>query len=127
MTITRRTTVAALALAGALLAWACADLSVDGGGELAFTFTPSQTSATVGTEIQFDYDVQGTYLNGVIIDYGDGSKHDSVPTSGAQSAKGNRLYTYGAPGEYRVIGTVEDAVRGSLSREVTIEITPGSS
>ena len=121
---TTRRNGGALALVAALAFWGCSDLSVAGGGTLDLVITPSATSAAVGTEIQFDYVVQGTFLSGVIFDYGDDSPLDSIPTSGAQSARGRRLHTFTAAGQYQVTGTVEDSSQGSLSRSVTIEITP---
>ncbi len=124
MKITTRRTGAALAVGAALLAWACSDLSVEGGGPLDLVLTASHTSAAVGTEIEFSYDVHGSFLNGVILDFGDGTALDSVPTNGAQSAKGRRLHTYDAPGQYQVTGIVEDATQGTLSRQLAIEITP---
>jgi len=114
----------ALALVAALALWGCSDLSVEGGGPLDLVITPSATSAAVGTEVRFDYEVRGTFLNGVIFDYGDGSPLDSVPTSGAQSARGQRRHTFDAAGQFQVTGRVEDASQGSLSRTVAIEITP---
>jgi PKD repeat protein len=124
MTHTKRRTGAALALTTALLGWACSDLSVEGGGTLSLVLTASDSSTAVGTEIQFNYDVRGTFLNGVILDYGDASSLDSIPTSGAQSARGRFLHTYDTPGEYQVTGTVEDAQQGSLSKHLTIEVSP---
>lgn len=124
MTHTKRTKAVAIGLAAALFGWGCSDLSVEGGGPLDLTLTASETSAEVGTEIEFDYDAQGRYLRGIIFDYGDGSPLDSVPASGAQSAHGRRLHTFEEPGEFQVRGTVEDASEGSLTRTVVVQISP---
>jgi hypothetical protein len=124
MMIKTRRTGATFAFAAALLAWGCSDLSVQGGGPLDITLAVSQTSAAVGTEIEFSFVAQGTSLSGVILDYGDGSALDSIPTSGAQSASGRRQHTYGDAGLFQMTGTVEDAVQGTFSRQLSIEVTP---
>ncbi len=124
MTNTTRRTGAALTLAAAVLAWGCSDLSVEGGGPLDITLTASQTSGPEGTEIEFSFDIVGTFLNGVVLDYGDASLPDSIATSGAQSGSGRRKHIYAVAGQYEMTGTVEDAVQGTLSKQISIEITP---
>lgn len=124
MTISTRRTGSGLALLAVVVGVGCADLSTEGGGPLELTITASQTTATVGTEIQFDYTAKGSFLAGVILDYGDLSPLDSIPALGAQSSSGRRPHTYTEAGEFQMTGKVEDSVQGTLTRQIQIEITP---
>jgi hypothetical protein len=120
MTMTR-TGVAAVVMA-ALVAWGCSNIEITGSQPLSFTLDADMTSAPTGVEIEFHFEATGTYLNGVILEYGDGAK-DSIPMSGAQSASGRRKHAYDAVGDYTVIGTLEDAAEGPVTATVTVAIT----
>jgi PKD repeat protein len=116
-----RTGTAAVVLA-AFAAWGCSDIKVSGPQPLSFTLSADPMSAPTGVEIEFHFEATGTYLNGVILEYGDG-KSDSIPMNGAQSASGRRKHAYDVAGDYTVIGTLEDAAEGPLTRQVQVSIT----
>jgi hypothetical protein len=116
-----RTLRAVLTCLAATFACACSDVTFEGGGELTFTLTADRTSAPVGTEVQFDYEASGTFISGVIIQYGDGAL-DSIPSNGAQSSAGVRRHAYTEAGEFLVIGRVEDAAKGALTEQITLQI-----
>lgn len=120
-----RTGTAAVVIA-ALAAWACSDIKITGGQPLSFTLDADRTSAPTGVEIEFQFRATGTYLNGVILEYGDGAV-DSIVMNGAQSASGRRKHAYDVAGPYQVIGTLEDAVEGPLTRQLSVEVTASAS
>ena len=116
-----RTGVAAVVLA-ALMAWGCSDIKITGAKPLTFTLDADRTSAPVGVEIEFHFEATGTYLNGVILEYGDGAS-DSIVMNGAQTASGRRKHAYDDAGTYQVIGTLEDASEGPRTATLSVEIT----
>jgi len=116
-----RSGVAAVVLA-ALVAWGCSDITVTGAKPLTFTLDADRTSAPTGVEIEFRFEATGSYLNGVILQYGDGAG-DSIPMNGAQTASGHRRHAYDAAGQYQVIGVLEDASEGMRSDTLLVDIT----
>jgi len=116
-----RTGVAAVVLA-VLAAWGCSNIKITGARPLSFTLDADRTSAPTGVEIEFHFEATGTYINGVILDYGDGIS-DSIPMSGAQSASGRRKHAYVVAGDYTVIGTLDDSAEGPVTDTVPVTIT----
>jgi len=110
------------AMAFGLLLVGCSDLIVDVGHPLTIELTASSTGASVGQEMEFTFAARGTSLTGVILTYGDGVA-DSVLTSGAQTAGARVPHAFSDAGSYVVVGTVQDAVLGTASDEVTVQIT----
>lgn len=118
--MTRTGTAAVVLLA--LAAWGCSNVEITGAKPLTFTLDADRTSAPIGVEIEFRFEATGTYLNGVILAYGDGAT-DSIVMNGAQTASGRRKHAYDVAGQYQVIGTLEDASEGPVTRQISVEVT----
>lgn len=110
-----------LTLCAALSAAACSDITFEGGGPVTIQLSADRTDLPAGGSVTFTYDVRGTYLSGVVIDYGDGVA-DSVFTQGAQSAAGVVSHAFELPGSYTVIGKAEDSATGTATAEVVIQV-----
>ena len=108
---------------GAVLA-ACAESSIDTfGGPLSVTVTAEPNPQTVGEDVTIRAAVQGTSLEGVILDYGDGQV-DSFPAFGANTQTVTQFKAYDAAGSYTVLATAEDPSQGTESAQVVVTINP---
>ncbi len=113
---------AALSMGATLVA--CQESSVDtGGGPLDVMLTAEPTTQSVGQSITVRAEVVGSSLAGTIVDFGDGLV-DSVPAFGATTQTLTRLKTYEVPGNYTIVARAEDAVQGSKSAQVEVQINP---
>lgn len=110
--------LAVFAVAGLV---ACSDVTFVGGGPVTITLTANKTAVPAGGSVIFTYDVKGTYLDGVVIDYGDGVA-DTAFTAGSQTASGTFGHAFGLPGAYTVIGRAEDGATGTATAEVVITV-----
>jgi hypothetical protein len=118
----RATAWAAIALAVA--AAACSEVTFEGGGPVSITLNADKTTAKVGQNVLFSFDAVGSILDGVTLDYGD-AVADTMYTLGSVTAHGQFLHAYTAAGTYRAIGTAWDARQGPASDTVVIQITGG--
>ena len=113
----RRLTFGALLLAAATAA--CIDdldpLPLD------ITMTASKTTTVAADSISFVVNAQGNSLLGVDADFGDGST-TTQPTAGARTAKVTFRHAYTGVGTFQVTATVTDAVLGSKSATVQVQI-----
>jgi len=100
---------------------ACSDVTFEGGGPVTIQLSADRTSVPAGGSVTFTFEATGTYLNGVVVDYGDGVV-DSVSTLGAQTAAGSVSHSFGLPGSYTVVGRAEDGVTGTATAEVVIQV-----
>ena len=100
---------------------ACLDDSITGTRTLTFSLSADPTSTTVGQTVTFRYEGTGTRIQGVVVDYGDGSV-DSVFTPGTVvELEGNFVHEYGASGTFQAVGRLE-TVQAFLSDTVTIQV-----
>ncbi len=113
---TMPTLVAILGLA------ACSDITFQGGGPVTISLTADRTAVPAGGTVTFTYEVKGKSLEGVFVDYGDGTAEDTVITVGAQTASGRVSHAFGLPGSYTVVGRAEDAATGTATAEVVIQV-----
>ena len=81
------------------------------------------TQAAVGETMQFNFEITGPSLLGVIAEYGDGVV-DSVSTPNATSATGRFIHAYREAGTFLVRATLEDRQAGTLTDSVSVQITP---
>ena len=99
----------------------CLDDSITGTRPLTFSFSADPTTASVGQTITFSYEGTGTFIQGVIVEYGDGAI-DSVFTPGSVVEVGGVLdHEYETTGTFQALGRLETA-QTFLSETVTIEI-----
>ena len=99
----------------------CLDDNITGTRPLTFSFSASPTTASVGQTITFSYEGTGTFIQGVIVEYGDGAI-DSVFTPGSVVEVGGVLdHKYEATGTFQALGRLETD-QTFLSETVTIEI-----
>ena len=112
--------LATLAVMGCLL-----DGPLDEVTPTEFILMVDQSTRAVGEDFSFTYDAQGTALNRVVIEFGDGnSQSDSTFFGVFQSAEmdGTMVHAYDSAGSYTVIGWVEDLAVGADSAQVTVEV-----
>ena len=100
---------------------ACSDITFVGGGPVTIKLTANKTAVPAGGSVTFAYEVKGTYLEGVIIDYDDGAA-DTVFTVGSQTASGTFGHAFELPGEYTVIATADDSSTGTATAQVVITV-----
>ena len=89
------------------------NLTVDGG------------TKAVGEDFSFSYDAQGTALNRVVVQYGDGNQDSDSTFFGAfQSAEmsGVMVHAYDSTGTFTVVGWVEDLAIGADTVELTVTV-----
>lgn len=110
--------LAVVALAGLA---ACSDITFVGGGPVTIKLTANKTAVPAGGSVTFAYDVKGTYIEGVVIEYGDGAA-DTVYTVGSQTASGTFGHAFELPGSYTVVATAEDSATGVATAEVLITV-----
>jgi len=113
-----------LTLCAVLCVAACSDITFEGGGPVSIQLSADRTSVPAGGSVTFTYDVKGTYLDGIFIDYGDGGA-DSVFTQGSQTAMGVVSHAFALSGSYTVVGRAEDSATGTATAEVTIQVGGG--
>ena len=99
----------------------CSLIDVDENRRLSITLTVDATSKAVDEEFTFAFTGEGQSLNGVILNYGDGSV-DSVATMQSVTVSGQLDHAYSDPGSYTVIGRLEDATLGEDSAQVTVQV-----
>lgn len=105
-----------------LLGCGCSDASVSLGGPLVLTIS-AVTPVAVTDSLVVEYSVVGRNLLGMVVDYND-MQADSLFFLGAQSAGGRVRHLYTAPGQYIVSARVEDAIEGTVTKELTVTINP---
>jgi len=115
--------VCAVILAAVAGSAACSDLAY-GGGPVSITLTADRTTAAVGQDVTFTYDVTGELLDGVTVEFGDGVA-DTMLTGGAQTARGRFIHAYGASGSFTALGVVYDNRLGRDSATVVVQVTGG--
>lgn len=93
---------------------ACSDLSVEGGGPLELDVSVDSTVVATGQRVRFDYAAVGTYLSGIVLQYGDGTA-DTVYAYGSQNSSGSLVHEWSVAGEYVVQGTAYDGSQGTAS------------
>jgi len=103
---------------------ACSDITFTGGGPVTIQLSADKASVPEGGTVTFTYAAKGTYLNGVVIDYGDGVA-DSVFTQGSQKAEGVVSHQFALSGMYTVVGRAEDSATGTATAEVVIQVGGG--
>lgn len=108
--------------AAAAVIAACSDADLTFGGPLDVVIT-SNAPVPVSDSLVVNYDVTGRSLLGVAITWGDATV-DSVFFAGAQTAMGRVAHLYGADGDYTVTATVTDGVEGTVSRDLSVTISP---
>jgi len=100
---------------------ACLDDSITGTRPLSFNFTADPTSASVGQTVTFSYAATGTRIQGVIVEYGDGSA-DSVFTPGTVvEVEGVLEHAYEITGTFQAVGRLE-TTQTFLADTVTIQV-----
>jgi hypothetical protein len=114
----RRAAYLVLALAAA----GCSSIETTDPGPTTIELTADRTSAATGEEIEFTFSGTGSSIIAVMLDYGDGAQ-ERVDASGATSAAGRRTHAFSEAGAFVVTATIEDAITGSVSDEVTVQIT----
>lgn len=110
----RITSFAIFVAAGTLAASACLDNSITGTRPVTISLDVSPETVMVGEEVTAFYQVTGTGILGVIVNWGDGL-FDSVSYSGAAvEAAEPVIHTYADTGSFDIVGTIE-AQNGVLS------------
>jgi hypothetical protein len=71
--------------------------------------------------VTFTYQVKGTSLDGIVIEYGDGVA-DSVFTQGAQTATGSVAHAFEVAGSFTVVGRAEDGSTGTATAQIAIVV-----
>lgn len=99
---------------------ACLDDSITGTRPLSITITPSATSTTAGSSLDFEFFATGRGLSLVTLDYGDGAI-DSVTFSGPVEAGGDLVHTYSAAGMFTVVGAAT-GIDGVTADTLTITV-----
>ena len=89
---------------------------------LDITMTASKATTVAADSISFVVNAQGNTLLGVEADFGDGSAAATQPTQGARTAKVTFRHAYTGIGTFQVTATVTDAVLGSKSATVQVQI-----
>jgi len=104
---------------------ACLDDSITGSRPLSLSFTANPTSSSVGQTVTFRYAATGPRIQGVIMEYGDGSV-DSVFTPGTVvEVEGVLEHEYEIAGTFQVVGRLETA-QTFLAETVTIQVGPST-
>lgn len=111
------------AAAWAALMWAgCSDAELTFGGPLSLDVT-SNAPIVVSDSLVVEYSVAGRTLLGMEVLWGDQTV-DSIPFSSAQSAGGRVAHLYDSAGTFTLTATVDDALEGSVTEELSIVINP---
>lgn len=113
-----------MALAVAVGAAACNEITFEGGGPISLTLAVDKTTAAKGQDVTFTYAATGELIEGVTLDFGDGVA-DTAFTLGAQSASGRFVHAYSAAGTFRAVGVAYDSRQGPDSVQVVIQVTEG--
>ena len=106
-----------------LLVAACTTLDIEA-LPTAITLSVNRTSAPVGQPFEFTYEATGTFLAGVILDYGDGAV-DTIRAPGAQRMSGRPQHSFSAAGSFVVTATAVEASDSTASDTETVEVTGG--
>ncbi len=100
---------------------ACLDDSITGTRPLSFSFSADPLSVSAGQTVTFRYQGTGTRIQGVIMEYGDGSV-DSVFTPGTVvEIEGLFEHQYEISGTFQAVGRLETS-RSFLADTVTIQV-----
>jgi hypothetical protein len=89
----------------------------------ALTLTADRTTTPTGQVVEFRYDAQGRSLAGLIVDFGDGSRPDSLFLQGAVTATGRRVHTFTQAGSYIVTGRLEEFFGEVVTQEIPMTVT----
>lgn len=117
----RRTRIFALLLVAGTGAVACLDDSITGTRPLSLTISANPQVALVDEVVTVSYEVAGTGLLGVILDWGDGVV-DSLTFNGlAVEATGFFEHAYPVAGSFDIVGTAE-AQNGTVSASTAVQI-----
>jgi len=109
-----------LSLVWILCSVACTEISGPADQALFIEITATPASAVIGAPISFRFNARGNSLEGVALDYGDGSA-DSVATFLARTASGTYTHGYELAGSYRVLVTVLET--GGLTAQDSVSVT----
>lgn len=98
--------------------------------DLSGDITASPLTATVGQEVSFTIEAQGTRLLSFLVDYGDGTEPNFLSIAGSREARWTSVHTFEQAGTFEVVGRI-DEISDTLSRTVVVTITapaarPGS-
>lgn len=113
-----------LTLCAVLCVAACSSVTFEGGVPISIELSADRTAVPTGTEVNFTYNVKGTYISGILIDFGDGVA-DTVYTQGAQTAAGVASHSYSEVGSFTVVGVADDSATGTATAEVVITVSGG--
>lgn len=113
---------APLVLAAALAA--CTEVTYDEDADVRVELTASPTTARTGQSITFTLEAEGSVLDYIAVQYGDGGT-DTIQTSNAQTAYGTFVHAYATVGTFRAVGSVWDVRQGVATDTVVIQITGG--
>lgn len=109
------------ALPGLLLAVSCSGLDPVDPGPTTVTLTADRTTAATGQDIEFSFTANGSSITALHLDYGDGAT-ESVEGFGALTMSGHRVHVYVEPGSYTATATLEDAITGDVTDDLTVQI-----
>jgi len=87
--------------------------------------TVDASTKAVGEDFSFSYDAQGTALNRVVVQYGDGNQDSDSTFFGVfQSSEmsGVMVHAYDSTGTFTVVGWVEDLAIGADTVELTVTV-----
>jgi hypothetical protein len=91
--------------------------------QTALTLTADRTTTPTGQTVSFRYDAQGRSLAGLVVDFGDGSRPDSLSLGGAVTATGTRVHTFTQAGSFIVTGRLEEFFLPPVETEIPITVT----
>lgn len=102
------------------LLWGCFD-ELEGPYPTEITLSVASPDGAVGEAFAFRYEVRGTSLSRVEVDYGDGSE-DSWNLGGAVTGTRNFEHAFGEAGTYVVVARLEELAGGEATDEVTVQV-----
>lgn len=111
---------ALLLLAGLAAATACLDESVTGTRAVSFSMSATPTTATVGEQVTFDVNGQGTAVVAIVVDFGDGVA-DTLTYPAAVEVIDHTFHSYEAAGSYTAVGKLI-ASNGTRTAEVAVTV-----
>jgi hypothetical protein len=85
------------------------------------TLSATPTAVTTSDSVSIVVNAQGGSLVGVITEFGDGAT-DQFSTGGARTAKVTFRHRYLSTGKFQVTATVTDAVLGTKSASVQVQV-----
>lgn len=91
---------------------------------LSIEFTVDPQTASVGDSITFEVAGTGSFVSGLVIDFGEEGADDHEFVTQGQSASTSTRHAYESPGTYQAVGIVFDS-SGQLSDTVEVVIDEG--